>query len=142
MFIVLFFTVVAVIIVVAIHHEVLTHLSEVHFRRKWSSRLLLPVGVLIIIFTHIVEVWVFAGVYYLMASFDGVGAIIGDFGHQILDYAYFSFITYTTLGYGDIVPSGYVRFIAGTESLVGLVLIAWSASFTYLEMQRVADNKR
>jgi hypothetical protein len=29
-----------------------------------------------------------------------------------------------------------MRFMAGVEGLVGLVLIGWSASFTYLEMQR------
>ncbi len=140
MLIVLTCTTVAILLVVAIHYEVLTHLSEIHFKRKWPSRLLLPVGVLIVIFTHIVEVWVFAFAYFLAFSIGGVGEIVGEFNHQILDYVYFSFVNYTSLGYGDLVPIGYIRFIAGTESLVGLVLIAWSASFTYLEMQRIVDN--
>tara|TARA_R110002096_G_scaffold256917_2_gene450161 strand:- start:69 stop:434 length:366 start_codon:yes stop_codon:yes gene_type:complete len=121
---------------------VLTHLSEKHFSRKWPSRLLLPVGVLIIIFTHVVEVWVFAFTYLLIFSFNGVGDVIGEFDYTILDYAYFSFVNYTSLGYGDIVPTGHIRFIAGTESLVGLVLIAWSASFTYLEMRRIITDKK
>ena len=43
----------------------------------------------------------------------------------------FSLVTYTSLGYGDIAPLGPARLLAGIESL-----IAWSASFTYLEMQR------
>ena len=53
-----------------------------------------------------------------------------------LDYVYFSFITYTTVGYGDMVPRGPIRFIAATEALTGWVLLGWSASFTFLEMQR------
>ena len=51
------------------------------------------------------------------------------------DVLYFSLITYTSLGYGDIAPLGPARLLAGIESLIGLGLIAWSASFTYLEMQ-------
>ena len=142
MLIVLTSTSVAIVMVVIIHYEVLTHLSEIHFKRPWSKRILLPVGVLGVILTHVFEVWVFAMTYYFVLTFDGVGGIAGNFNDELLDYAYFSFVTYTSLGYGDLVPEGYVRFIAGAESLVGLVLIAWSASFTYLEMQRITERSR
>lgn len=36
---------------------------------------------------------------------------------------YFSTITFTTVGYGDIVPYGYFRFVAMIESMTGLILI-------------------
>ena len=52
-----------------------------------------------------------------------------------MDVLYFSFSTYTSLGYGDIVALGDSRLLAGIESLIGLLLIAWTASFTYLEMR-------
>lgn len=55
---------------------------------------------------------------------------------QFFDAVYFSAVTFTTVGYGDMIPTGPVRFMAGTEALVGLMLITWSASFTYLEMER------
>jgi hypothetical protein len=45
-------------------------------------------------------------------------------------------VCYTTLGLGDVVPTGAVRFLAGVEALSGFVLITWSASFTFLEMER------
>ena len=125
MIIVFTFTSIAIILVVAIHYEVLTHLSEKHFKREWPSRLLLPVGVLIVILTHVIEIWVFAFAYLLIFLFNGVGDIVGEFNYTILDYVYFSFVNYTSLGYGDLVPIGHIRFIAGTEPLVGLVLIAW-----------------
>ena len=40
------------------------------------------------------------------------------------------------MGFGDIEPFGYIRFLAGIEALTGLLLITWSASFLFLEMQR------
>jgi len=101
----------------------------------------MPIGMLILIFIHVVEVWIFGFTYYLVFMLGEVGEVVGEFSYGILDCVYFSFVNYTTLGYGDLIPLGEIRFIAGTESLVGLVLIAWSASFTYLEMQRVVEAK-
>ena len=43
---------------------------------------------------------------------------------------------YTTLGVGDVAATGLMRVPAGIESLVGLVLITWTASFSYLAMER------
>jgi hypothetical protein len=53
-----------------------------------------------------------------------------------IDYFYLSITTFTTLGIGDVHPRGALRTIAGVESLNGLVLIGWSASFTYLSMEQ------
>jgi hypothetical protein len=47
-----------------------------------------------------------------------------------------SVATYTTVGYGDLAPVGPIRLIMGLEGLTGFLLLTWSASFTYLEMQR------
>jgi hypothetical protein len=45
-------------------------------------------------------------------------------------------VTYTSLGFGDHIPISHARLIAGVEALNGLLLIGWSASFTYLVMER------
>ena len=52
------------------------------------------------------------------------------------DTLYFAFVTGLTLGYGDIEAVGMLRHLTGIEALTGLVLITWSASFLFLEMQR------
>lgn len=39
---------------------------------------------------------------------------------------YFSAETFTTLGYGDVVPHGDLRLLAGIEALNGLLLIGWT----------------
>ncbi len=89
---------------------------------------------------HLVEVMLFAAAYYFMewsswlGSLGGMGD--GDENHFV-NYFYFSITTFTTLGVGDIIPTGAVRIVAGIESLIGLVLIAWSASFSYLMMEKL-----
>ena len=135
-------TIFVIVLAVALHYEVLTHLAERHFKRPWPSRLLLPVGVLVVILTHVIEIWIFAFLYYFLLSLGNVGDIIGEFNYTIKDCAYFSFVNYTSLGYGDIVPVGDLRFTAGSEALVGLVLIAWTAAFTYIQMQQLVSNKK
>ena len=64
----------------------------------------------------------------------GVGSLSGA-SSRFGDVLYFSAVVYSTLGFGDLMPLGPVRLLAGIESLTGLVLITWTASFTYLEMR-------
>jgi hypothetical protein len=39
-------------------------------------------------------------------------------------------------------PSGHLRYLAGIEAHTGLVLITWTASFLYIEMQRINEARR
>jgi hypothetical protein len=45
-------------------------------------------------------------------------------------------MNYTTVGDNEALPAGPIRFLEGTEALIGFVLITWSATFTYFEMER------
>jgi hypothetical protein len=45
-------------------------------------------------------------------------------------------VGYTSLGFGDFTPVGPIRLLAGAEALNGLLLIGWSASFTYISMEK------
>jgi hypothetical protein len=53
-----------------------------------------------------------------------------------VDDVYFSAVTYASIGFGDVYPVDNVRLITGVEALVGLLMIGWSASFTYLAMEK------
>ena len=66
-----------------------------------------------------------------------MGSLIGEITISHQDYHYFSAVTYTTLGFGDITPNGELRWIAAIEALTGLVLITWTASFAFLVMQEL-----
>jgi hypothetical protein len=87
------------------------------------------------------EVSLYAAAYYLCELWGGLGRIDGELEAGALDHFYLSVTTYTTLGIGDVHPRGALRIIAGMESLNGLVLIGWSASFTYLSMEQFWAEK-
>lgn len=125
-----------VMIVVLIHYEFLYRLTINIPRMKIKHRYRIVVGVFGALIAHAVEVWVFAIAYYLMIHSNGWGELVGAFNGSLMDCVYFSFTVFGTVGFGDIEPIGDVRYLTGIESLTGLVLITWSASFLYFEMQR------
>lgn len=86
--------------------------------------------------SHLIQIMFFAGAYYLLRDNFGLGGFGGKFIDTFSSFVYFSSETYTTLGLGDIYPSGSLRLVTGTEALTGLLMISWTASFTYLEMRR------
>ncbi len=47
---------------------------------------------------------------------------------SLLDYIYFSFITATSTGYGDIIPLGFFKILAIVEVIFGLLLLAFVTS--------------
>lgn len=89
-----------------------------------------------IIAAHTVEIWIFAGAYYLLEHYLHIGSFAGQVDHvmTVSEYVYFSTVSYTTLGLGDIYPTGGLRLVTGAEALLGLLTVAWSASFAYLLM--------
>jgi uncharacterized membrane protein len=125
-----------VIVVVIIHNEALLRLSRLLSRMRQSHHFRLVTGVLGVLATHTMQVWIFAVAFYLMHHAESWGELTGNFNGSLLDCVYFSFTNFTTLGYGDIEALGILRFLTGIEALTGLVLITWSASFLFLEMQR------
>ena len=93
-------------------------------------------GIFAILALHIVEIWLFGLTYWSLLLWPETGAMASALPAGLLDSVYLSAMTYTTVGFGDLAPLGPVRFLSGTEALTGFVMITWSASFTYLEMER------
>jgi len=92
--------------------------------------------ILLLLTTHVGEIWIFGFSYYVAERFIEAGTLVGPRSEGFIEYVYFSSVTYTTIGYGDLVPLGPLRFMAAIEALTGLLMITWSASLTYLEMRR------
>jgi hypothetical protein len=129
-------TFVVVALCVIGHYEVLSacnrYLPVLSQRRR--PRVLILIFVVLI--AHVAEIWLFGFGYYLLASRLGLGSLAGLSTADLPNFVYFSAVTYTTVGFGDAVPLGALRFVAGMEALTGFVMITWSASYTFLEMQR------
>ncbi|MBT3195447.1 MAG: two pore domain potassium channel family protein [Candidatus Ruthia sp.] len=121
---------------VLIHYEFLYRATTLVPKIKIKHRFRIVAVVFIALIAHVVEIWLFALSYFFMSKDHSWGEIKGNFDGSLLDSVYFSFTNFTTLGFGDIEPFGNIRFLVGMEALVGFVLITWSASFLFYEMQR------
>lgn len=130
-----------VLIVVAFHYEALQRIGMLFKELRLFNQFRLGIGVLLALIAHSIEVAIFAGAYHLMHHHSLFGSLQGAFDGSYLDSLYFSYTVYTTVGFGDIEPVGELRFLTGIESLTGLVLITWTASFLYVEMSRYWRDK-
>jgi hypothetical protein len=136
-------TLLLVMATVLIHYEGLSTLNRWLYQVKTSQhRRLVLYTIGSVIALHTLEIWVFGLSYHGLLHWPEMGAIRGARYSHVFDAIYFSATSFTSLGYGDLIPTGPIRFMAGTEGLVGLVLIGWSASFTYLEMQRYWPTRK
>ena len=121
---------------VVVHYELLNRLGTFIDSQGVRPRQAVLFGVMLALAAHIIEIYIFAGGYYYVLQHPDIGTFTGDATMEdFWDCVYFSFVTYSTLGFGDIVPDGWVRFMVGTEAVTGLVQIAWTASFLYFQME-------
>ncbi len=136
-------TVVAISCAVLVHYEGLLLLSTRLQRARGPRRIRVLYGILSLLGLHVCEIWIFGAVSWVLLQWPANGHITtaGAVAHPgILDAIYLSAVTFSTVGFGDLTPVGPIRFLFGTEALTGFVLIGWSASFTYLEMERFWRN--
>jgi hypothetical protein len=129
-------TLAALAVCVLIHYEGLAFISRRLAVLRGRERVKVLYAIFSVIGLHVAEIWMFALVMALLLLWPECGGIAGAASPHLFDYVYLSAMTFTTVGFGDVAPRGPIRFLSGTEALTGFVLIAWSASFTYLEMER------
>jgi hypothetical protein len=137
MLLAMFASTVLVLATILVHYEVLRltsrHLADLDIPPRFN----ILVVVVAAFFAHTIEVWLYGVGYWLLYDQFGLGTFGGlEKVDGFDDCLYFSAVTYTSLGLGDLYPVGHFRLIAGVEALNGLLLIGWSASFTYLTMER------
>jgi hypothetical protein len=88
------------------------------FPSQNRSILLLGIAVFGVIAIHTVSAWAWASVYLMLGEFSDL--------RQAL---YFSVVTSTTLGYGDITLSDKWQLLGSFEAMGGLVLFGASTAF-------------
>jgi hypothetical protein len=127
---------------VLMHYELLQFAGTLPGRLTGPTRSRIIIVIGVVVAAHVLEAGLYAVAYYVLQTHFTIGGLAGQLEGDLLDFFYFSMATYTTLGIGDLHPSGAMRIIASVESLNGLVLIGWSASFTYLTMEEFWGTKR
>jgi Ion channel len=129
-------TLATVSVAVLLHYEGLSRLSRVLGRSESPRRRRVLYAIMGVLALHVTEIWLFGLVMWSLLLWPACGTLHGASHAPLLDAVYLSAMTYTTVGFGDLAPLGAIRFLSGTEALTGFVLITWSASFTFLEMER------
>jgi len=125
-----------VIVTTILHYEILRSLNARLPTLRVPDRAKLIVVILGAFVAHAAEMAFYGAALYILIAWLGAGGLTGAAGFSLTSCLYFSAETYTSLGFGDLTPVGPVRLLAGVEALNGLLLIGWSASFTYISMER------
>lgn len=107
------------------------HADEAKKHRIRFRSLGLSIIVLIMFFASIFESFGWA-VTYLM-----LGALA-----NLEEALYFSIVTFTTLGYGDITLSGEFRLLASFEAANGIIIFGWSTAIIMAVAQRFYTMKK
>jgi hypothetical protein len=125
-----------------LHYEVLRMLSAWLPTLRVEPRLQLVFVILGAFVAHFAEILLYGAAYWLLASGFHVGGMGPPGPLPFTRCLYFSAETFTTLGYGDVLPHGDLRLLAGLEALNGMLLMGWTASYTYLSMERLWHGDR
>lgn len=79
---------------------------------------------------HTIHSLIWAGFYY------GIPETNTEFTN-FSETLYFSLVTFTTLGYGDISLSSEWQLLSGLEAINGIMLIGWSTAMMYSLVQNI-----
>jgi hypothetical protein len=80
------------------------------------------------ILLHLAEISVWALVYFWRDAIP-----------DLQEAFYFSAVTYTTTGYGDVVLPREWRLVGGVEALTGILMCGWSTGYFFAVVSRLYD---
>ena len=86
----------------------------------------------VLLLLHVLEVVVWACAFRILRLSD-----IQSFEEA----TYFSAVTFSSLGYGDVVVTGPWRMLAALESMVGLLIFGWSTALLFALVQRIWQQR-
>jgi len=94
-----------------------------------KSHLIVSIFVLWMFLAHLIEMGAWAGLYRELEFFDSMETAF-----------YFSSVTYTTLGYGDIVPESHWRLLATLEAANGFILFGWTTALVFAVLRELDQH--
>ncbi len=112
-------------IVYIVYKRNLEHVLHLYLKGFWTA-----IIVFILLMTSIIEAGVWALSYMLIHA-------IPVFENAL----YFSIVTFTTLGYGDITLSENWRLLASFEAAVGIIIFGWSTAIVMAVVQKLFFKK-
>lgn len=96
-------------------------------QNKWT--LLLISSSFFLLFLHLIQTSIWALLYLVLPG-------VTEF-ETFEKSMYFSLVTFTTLGYGEITIGSSNRILAGLEAVNGITMIGWSTAFMFAVFQQM-----
>lgn len=113
-------------------HNYHQRLTAEQFRKK-TVRILIATSSFLI-FMHLIQSSIWAALYVVLPGIDE----FQNFEKAI----YFSLVTFSTLGYGEITIDSDNRILAGLEAVNGIILIGWSTAFMFSIFQEMIKRSQ
>lgn len=95
-----------------------------------AKPILVSVVVLLMFMAAVLEVLVWAIAYRLLDAF-----------HEMEPALYFSMVTFTTLGYGDIVLGEGLRILSSFQAAIGIIMFGWTTAIVLTVVQGLYARK-
>ena len=97
--------------------------------RFWTSTRLFVIVSTWIVLLHLAEISLWAGFYVWRNAMPDLASAL-----------YFSAVTYTTTGYGDLVLLAGWRLVGAVEALTGILMCGWSTGFFFAIVNRLYQD--
>ena len=94
-----------------------------------STRLFIRIAAWMVLL-HVLEITAWAFVYQLARAMPDMPSAL-----------YFSAVTYTTTGYGDLVLPQEWRLVGAVEALTGILMCGWSTGFFFAAVSRMYGSR-
>lgn len=93
---------------------------------------LLSKSAVILVILHSMECLIWAVTYYVVPEIDSIT--------DMETAVYFSWVTFTSLGYGDVVIAKGWRLLAGLQAVAGLLVFGWSSALLFAALRQMMQD--
>jgi Ion channel len=107
--------------------NILQKMAKRFEKPQWS--LLVAVAFTAIVSSHLIQVWIWAAAFVALTALPNLS-----------DAIYFSIVTYTTVGYGDVTVTQDFRVFAAMAAVTGLLNFGLSTAFLVAMFTRMLDD--
>ena len=95
--------------------------------KRFANTGAIIIGVLYILLIHTLNVWIWASVFYFLGAFSTFEPSL-----------YFSLVSFTTVGFGDITLGPDWRLLSGLTAANGFLSFGWSTAYMVELLRRTA----
>ncbi len=107
----------------------MTHADRSRLGSWWVRVSLIAILVVMMFFASLIEVSIWAGLYLAVDAISGIETAL-----------YFSTVTFTTLGYGDVVLGEGWRLLGSFQAANGTIMFGWTTALIFAFVHRMASH--